>query len=296
MSLRRLKTLNDKGYARYHRGESEGAEEMSNDNLLRDCRAVLHVAGFMLKSQTARRDELIERIDAALAAQSAEPTNAVPQESENRKDSLGHSKDADVTPAGAAPDATDTPEVDEFYKLHPICEYEEQPHHEDCDAWLDFGRRLERERDAARRDRDTWNLLASQITTDWIPANRKLAERAEQAEAALEQFKIDGGKAIQFNKQRVEKLEDELSEEKKLSSAISRDCNNTANERNDAQAKLYALQKRLDDAGAEIARLCDLCHRAAGWVEEVRVDGNENERGKANIVEQLYDAARKGQS
>tara|TARA_R110000868_G_scaffold195387_1_gene441055 strand:+ start:99 stop:851 length:753 start_codon:yes stop_codon:yes gene_type:complete len=50
-------------------------------------------------------------------------------------------------------------------------------------------------------------------------------------------------------KERAEKADAALAGEKKLSAAISRDCNNTANERKRAQAKLAALRDVLTSKG-----------------------------------------------
>jgi len=61
---------------------------------------------------------------------------------------------ATAAPAGETP----TPRTDAFYRQHPICEYEQAAHPADCEAWLDFARKLERElADKHNEATDAWN-------------------------------------------------------------------------------------------------------------------------------------------
>lgn len=65
-------------------------------------------------------------------------------------DELAASSRTIRTIPAAAPPAAPTPRTDQFYREHPICEYETTAHPADCDAWLDYARQLERELTAER--------------------------------------------------------------------------------------------------------------------------------------------------
>ena len=67
-----------------------------------------------------------------------------------------------------------TPDTDAFYKQHPICEYEQPARPEDCDAWLDFARTLESQRNHYRDDNEALKR-----------ANMTLSEQVNELNAVL---------------------------------------------------------------------------------------------------------------
>jgi len=109
------------------------------------------------------------------------------------------------------------------------------------------------------------HLLAA-CTDRNIILERTLAEAKSLAEHRWDNYVLPLRKMLKAEKERAIKAESELAAEKKLSEAISRDCNDTANERNQlrselaaAKEQLAAERKRADEAESRLATINRKC-------------------------------------
>ncbi len=125
------------------------------------------------------------------------------------------------------------------------------------------------------------------MTREEIIARRRTAQIRYESKRSLDE--VQRGEAL-FDVAlcdaalQVEAMREELAQQKKLSEAISRDCNTTALERNDLRSQVEAMREVIKQNVALIRK--HHSYRFTQWLEDVAADLSQslnpkNEEGKS---------------